>query len=251
MKGTHWVDVALGKAPCTRPKRCRRIPAAPKAIRPRRGALLRGTSDARLELEWQILAHLLLQRNAAARLLDRRDRERRRIGRHRRLSAAPSPSLPSSGFFGGVVVHNPRRLIVRHGTACAEQVRAAQAKSDGWYANQAHCALRSSRGPSLPSQASTNSSASHPLLLGATARVAQRRRLVGYTQRRRLPWRESRINANEYRNPQMHAAKSHREQRHRSLKADLFLIGFCVFYLASNFSSSLCPSYSISASTAR
>ena len=35
------------------------------------------------------------------------------------------------------------------------------------------------------------------------------------------------------------------------LKADLFLIGFCVFYLASNFSSSLCPSYSISATTAR
>ena len=37
-------------------------------------------------------------------------------------SAAPSPSLPSSGFFGGVVVHKPRILIVRHGTARAQSL---------------------------------------------------------------------------------------------------------------------------------
>ena len=78
-------------------------------------ALLRGTSDARLELErWQILAHLLLQRNAAARLLDRRDHERRRIGRrHRRLLGRAVALLAVLG------------LLWRRGGAQAAQINSA------------------------------------------------------------------------------------------------------------------------------
>ena len=78
-------------------------------------ALLRGTSDARLELErWQILAHLFLQRNAAARLLDRGDHERRRIGRrHRRLLGRAVALLAVLG------------LLWRRGGAQAAQINSA------------------------------------------------------------------------------------------------------------------------------